>query len=213
MLAPRWGRALRFGSMARVRKLTPADGTEQPWRNGRGRTLEIARAGGADFDWRLAAAGVGEDGPFSDFAGYRRLLVVTAGAGLVLEFPPPSQRRERLRPLEPCAFDGAPAPHARLVGGPVEDLGLIWQPQRCRASMQGLRLGRRALRLELAPGELGFAHLLGAGLRARVSGEELPIDGAPRDTLVLEDARAGDELELRGLEDESCCVWTVVAPV
>ncbi|TAJ05045.1 MAG: HutD family protein [Planctomycetota bacterium] len=203
-------RPLRFEFVARARKLTLEDYAAQPWRNGRGRTLEIARAGGVDFEWRVSAAGVAEDGPFSAFDGCERVLVVTAGNGLVLEFA--GGRRERLRPLEPFAFAGAPPPSARLVRGPVEDLGVIARSASWRPSMQALRLGRRALRCELSAGELALVHALGAGLRARVSGEEEPFECAPRDTLVLEQARAGDEVELTGQSDASICVWIALKP-
>lgn len=196
--------------MARARKLTPADYVVQPWRNGGGSTLEIARCGGAAFEWRVSAAGVAADGPFSAFDGCERVLVVTAGEGLVLEFE--GGRRERMRALEPLAFAGAPPPYARLVRGPVEDLGVIARSGVWRPSLQAQRLGRRALRCALAPGELVLVHALSGGLRARASGEEEPLECAARDTLVLEDARAGDELELVGLDAASACVLVALKP-
>lgn len=67
------------------RHLTPADYTEQPWANGRGRTLELLRVEdqGALL-WRLSMAMVVEDGPFSLFPGIERNLTVLSGPGFRL---------------------------------------------------------------------------------------------------------------------------------
>ena len=45
--------------------LTQADYRIQPWANGRGQTVELARADDAQgMVWRLSVAAVVEDGPF-----------------------------------------------------------------------------------------------------------------------------------------------------
>jgi environmental stress-induced protein Ves len=73
-----------------LRHLTAADVRRVPWKNGRGVTEELALwPPGAsfergDFDWRVARAGVDAAGPFSEFPGFDRLLVVTEGEGLLL---------------------------------------------------------------------------------------------------------------------------------
>ena len=52
-----------------------------PWKNGGGVTSELARSPQADeFDWRLSVAEVATDGPFSQFPGIDRLLVLLSGA-------------------------------------------------------------------------------------------------------------------------------------
>ncbi|MBM3526239.1 MAG: HutD family protein, partial [Alphaproteobacteria bacterium] len=52
-----------------------------PWKNGLGRTAEIARAPatGEAFDWRLSIATIAADGAFSVFPGCERTLVPIAG--------------------------------------------------------------------------------------------------------------------------------------
>ena len=58
-----------------------------PWRNGGGTTQEVAcNPGGssAAFDWRLSLADVGQDGAFSAFTGYQRILTVLEGRGIEL---------------------------------------------------------------------------------------------------------------------------------
>jgi environmental stress-induced protein Ves len=204
--------------MTRVRKLGLGDYREQTWRNGRGRTLEIAlgppeaAAERLDYAWRLAAAGVAEDGPFSDFHGYERLLVVTHGAGLELEFAAEAgapARRERMRRLEALRFPGTPAPRARLTGGPVEDLGLLYRPLEWSAELGCVRLAQRTLRLA-AEGTHLFVHALGAAIRARVSNEDEPFELGARETLWLEAPARGDEVELTGSAAACELVWVAL---
>jgi len=65
--------------------LTPADYTRQPWKNGRGVTVELWRfeREGALIA-RLSRASVAEDGPFSVFPGIERNLTVLSGPGFRL---------------------------------------------------------------------------------------------------------------------------------
>ena len=71
-----------------VRLLTPADFHSMPWKNGAGRTTEIAvHPPGAALDtfaWRVSIADVERDGPFSRFPGIDRTIVLLEGAGMRL---------------------------------------------------------------------------------------------------------------------------------
>jgi environmental stress-induced protein Ves len=61
-------------------QLLPADRrAPQPWRNGGGVTFEIAAEPAGDFDWRLSLAIIEEEGPFSEFPGVDRTLLVAEG--------------------------------------------------------------------------------------------------------------------------------------
>lgn len=100
-----------------MRRLTPADYIRQPWKNGKGETVELARA---DRDgamlWRLSMATVTEDGPFSIFPGIERNLTVLDGPGFRLvgdgiDLP--------CLPLSPVAFPGDVAIGAVETGGQV----------------------------------------------------------------------------------------------
>jgi uncharacterized protein len=56
-----------------VRVIDRASWTAQPWKNGRGTTLEILRwPDSGDYDVRVSLAEVTTSGPFSTFPGYRR---------------------------------------------------------------------------------------------------------------------------------------------
>jgi environmental stress-induced protein Ves len=97
-----------------------------PWKNGGGLTHEILRVppDAAAFRWRLSVAHIEASGPFSDFAGYRRYMVLLRGNGLRLRFSDGSELV--LREVGDCvAFDGALAAQCELFDGPCVDLNLM----------------------------------------------------------------------------------------
>lgn len=188
-----------------------------PWKNGRGTTRELALwPDGAtfereDWDWRVSAASVQADGPFSSFPGCERILVVTRGAGLRLAHEGADARAARLRPLEPYRFSGDGRTSAELVAGPVEDFNVIARRGRARAEAQALRLGARRARETLAAGH-AFLHVLAGACVARVTGEEDAFELGTGDSLWLRALRGGEELELAGLEPEGVVLIATIAP-
>jgi environmental stress-induced protein Ves len=194
-----------------VRHLRASDARVSPWKNGRGSTRELALGPEhasferGDFDWRISAAGVAEPGPFSVFHGFERVLVVTSGAGLVLEHGPHAPRA-RLRRMEPYRFSGDWPTGAELVGGPVEDFNVLARRGCFEAEALAVELGARVLRESLGEA-LVFAHVL-ARATARVSGEEAPFELAAGDSLAITGTLAHDEIEISGKHD-SCGVILV----
>lgn len=115
------------------RIITPAEFATSAWKNGGGITHEIARDRAAgDWRWRLSVAEVASDGPFSSFAGYDRILTVIDGAGLDLHA---ANSILAARPLQPVAFSGDLAIDSRMVGGPIRDLNVIYDPARISAEV------------------------------------------------------------------------------
>jgi hypothetical protein len=100
-------------------RLTPADYTRQPWKNGRGTTTELWRL---DRDGalcvRLSRAAVVEDGPFSLFPGIERNLTVLSGPGFRLTGAGIDLRCD---PLVPVAFPGDVAIRATETQGQQSD--------------------------------------------------------------------------------------------
>jgi environmental stress-induced protein Ves len=113
-----------------------------PWRNGGGVTYEAIRvpAGSEPFLWRLSVARIDAAGPFSDFAGYHRFMVLLKGAGVVLRFSARTATAavggtaagrvgEPVRELRSAGdmaeFDGGLAVHCELIQGPCVDLNLM----------------------------------------------------------------------------------------
>ena len=100
--------------------------TATPWKNGGGVTHEALRvpATGDTFRWRVSIAQIDRSGPFSDFAGYNRKMVLLRGAGVRLTFD--GARQSELREVGDLAeFDGAAKAECELVDGPCTDLNLI----------------------------------------------------------------------------------------
>jgi uncharacterized protein len=97
-----------------------------PWKNGAGVTHEAIRvpAGGDAFRWRVSVAHIDSSGPFSDFAGYNRKMVLLRGSGVALKFA--DGRERELRQIgEMLEFDGGVSTYCRLLGGPCVDLNLM----------------------------------------------------------------------------------------
>ena len=97
-----------------------------PWKNGGGITHEVLRvpAGDGRFRWRVSVAQIDASGPFSQFAGYNRKMVLLRGSGVRLTF----------RGMEPILieeagdlveFDGSLATECELLSGPCVDLNLM----------------------------------------------------------------------------------------
>lgn len=161
--------------------LTAADYKRMPWRNGGGMTTEIMTEPSdapLGYDWRLSIAEVGQSGPFSEFAGYDRTIMLVEGAGFTLTFPQqPAQPFSRT--FEPFRFSGESPCDCVLLDGPVRDFNLI--------ARRGLTAILDVLRL--VPGEESVAeapvmvlHLfhgqVAACGRNLAAGDTLRIDGA-----------------------------------
>lgn len=133
-----------------------------PWKNGGGVTHELLRegTGAAGFGLRLSIAEVATDGPFSQFPGVDRTILMLTGAGF------------RLRRADgvvvtldqagvPFVFHGEDAWDCALLGGPVRDFNVMTDRATRRASVvvqpPGLVQARYAL--ALAPGQVGLSDL------------------------------------------------------
>lgn len=100
--------------------------TTVSWKNGGGVTHEALRvpAGAAAFSWRVSIAEIDTAGPFSEFAGYHRTLVLLRGPGVRLRFG--DGTHAILRQVGDLRqFDGGLATDCELLGGPCADLNLM----------------------------------------------------------------------------------------
>jgi environmental stress-induced protein Ves len=117
-----------------------------PWKNGGGITHEVIRSPpGADvFDWRVSVAQIAVSGPFSNFQGYRRTMVLLEGEGVSLAIG--DRDPLELRAVgDVVEFDGAAATHCRLLGGRCTDLNFMVSKKthgRSRTAIERLRESR-----------------------------------------------------------------------
>ena len=96
-----------------------------PWKNGGGITHEAMRVPERGiFRWRVSIAHIDASGPFSDFAGYARTLVLLRGAGVALKLSDGTQRIMRAAG-DLAQFDGALGVRCDLLNGPCVDLNLM----------------------------------------------------------------------------------------
>ncbi|WP_372870595.1 HutD family protein [Shewanella sp.] len=77
-----------------------------------------------DFDFRLSSAKVETSGPFSDFSGYDRLLIVLNGQ-MSLTIDGVKSAAQLGSSAAPFAFNGASQIHAELDSPSVEDFNLF----------------------------------------------------------------------------------------
>jgi environmental stress-induced protein Ves len=118
-----------------------------PWKNGGGITHEALRVPerGA-FRWRLSIAYIDASGPFSDFAGYARTMVLLRGGGVALKLSDGTHRI--MRAVGDLAqFDGALGVECALLNGPCVDLNL----------MTSNAMGLREVRVERLRGSLPYS--------------------------------------------------------
>ena len=178
----------------KYKHLTAADFVRQPWKNGGGSTTQLAVEGdGARFLWRLSAADVEQSGPFSDFSGYERTIMLLEGDGMDLDI---DGRKVAMRtPFEPVVFDGAAKTQCTLRGGRVRDLNLMVDRARAQGTLQAVQPDHfRGAKLD-APCVL--VHASQGWTRVAMDGVDVSL--APGELLRLDDGR-GAELALLGLE-------------
>lgn len=140
--------------------IPPNDFKRLPWKNGKGETIELAINDGgtmAAFDWRISMARVTEDGPFSDFSGYQRQLLLLEGVGITLKHQNHDGRHEYqtlATPLAIANFDGGLKTSGVLINGPISDFNLIVKAAKYQSDVHALQ----ASTLTLPLSQLLFAY-------------------------------------------------------
>ena len=169
------------------RVLTPADYRLTTWKNGGGRTTEIAAypsdAGLERFVWRASMADIQRNGPFSAFPGVDRTLVLLQGAGLVLTgVGEPLEVRAH---YEPVNFSGDVSLECTLTEGPVRDFNLMIRRTQARGELVVVSGSAEAIapaRFQLCYAAVGVCECLRAG--------HVPLTLPEGNALVVESAVA-----------------------
>lgn len=168
-----------------MKHLTTADYTRQPWKNGKGITVEMLKIEHAgQLLARLSRATVTEDGPFSTFPGLNRNLTVLTGAGFRLLG---AGLDLRCTPLKPVTFPGAAVVTAHETHGlPSDDFNVMTADHLPRPEVTLLTKG----------------HLPASGLLALYALTPAQVNGramAPQDLILTKDSAdiAGQILAVR----------------
>ncbi|QEE26033.1 HutD family protein [Rhodanobacter glycinis] len=114
----------------------------KPWKNGLGRTREIAahpsNAGMDDFLWRISVAEVDSAAPFSIFPGIDRVITLLDGDGFSMTLN--GERTHALTtPCAPFAFAGEAQVAVALAGGPTRDFNLMVRRSQARGDVRACR--------------------------------------------------------------------------
>lgn len=156
--------------------------------------------------WRLSIAAVPAAGPFSVFPGYRRIISVLEGDGMVLSVD--GARSPELKPFEAFAFDGAAETRCELLGGGIRDFNLIYAADRVTARLRWLAL-TGSQRVESAAATI---LVFNAGEAAAVTAGSTVTELGHHDCLRLETAGAPTVIEPAGSADTVCALiefWMV----
>jgi environmental stress-induced protein Ves len=166
-----------------IRLLTPADYCSMPWKNGGGRTTEIAtHPPGAALDafvWRASIADVGRDGPFSPFPGVDRAIVLLEGAGMRLTGD--DRDVELRKPFEPLRFSGDESIECTLIAGPVRDFNAMFRRGAASGSIAVVRGSGAAV----APSDFRLAYAA-AGAHECAMPDRPPFVLEPGHTVLVE---------------------------
>lgn len=167
------------------RILHSSDYQRMPWKNGGGTTTEIwkqsSRAG--EMLWRLSIADVASDGPFSEFPGIDRWIMVIDGKGMELNIDQMGARRLD-QSFVPLFFSGDAKTTCRLIDGPIRDFNFM--VARC--------FGKGSLQVfELTPGmvaplgeNIAAIHVLRGGVEIETNDVSGLAEG---DTWIAEEPR------------------------
>jgi environmental stress-induced protein Ves len=161
-----------------------------PWKNGGGMTFEAIRVPptGDPFSWRVSLAQIDSSGPFSDFTGYDRNMVLLRGRGIALKFEGGEHRTLR-KVGDWLQFDGGMPVHCELLDGPCTDLNLMVSKS-MRAAARLERLGGN-LQLDAGHGQITLIFSLEDALSIdAVDGDGERVRLEPWDLAVLSQGSA-----------------------
>tara|TARA_B110000305_G_scaffold145147_1_gene161349 strand:- start:673 stop:1257 length:585 start_codon:yes stop_codon:yes gene_type:complete len=111
-----------------------------PWRNGLGSTVELLAETpnkNEAFSWRLSIASVANDGPFSDFSGYDRTLLLLEGSGITLN-KPNGIFKVLNSSFDYANFKGEDLIDATLHNGPIKDFNIMTLRSICTSSVTAI---------------------------------------------------------------------------
>lgn len=109
-----------------------------PWKNGGGNTREIKifppQSHFDDCMWRISLADVKQSGPFSEFPGIDRHIVLTQGTDMLLHHTD-SQKTHTLAPFVPYPFAGEDPISSELLKGATSDFNLMVRRDQAKGSV------------------------------------------------------------------------------
>ena len=163
-----------------------ADRPVSLWRNGGGRTRELASgpegSAVADFGWRVSVAEVAAGGEFSAFPGVDRVIVLCDGPAMTLHV----DRAERaLARHEPFAFSGDAATTCAVPGGPTRDLNVMTRRGQWQADVSVLAAAT-GVPIDVSAAGVTLVVALGPGVRVSSAELGLAVDLTSYDAVRID---------------------------
>lgn len=186
-----------------IKVLRVTDYVKMPWKNGAGVTEEIVRvnqSASEQFAWRVSIADIKQDGDFSLFAGYQRIISVLEGKGMTLEVDGKCSRD--LLAFDPFAFSGDAKVKSSLLEGALRDFNLIYDPQYVQARLQWLTVKTTTHLFSSASSLLVF----NAGEPVNITLANEVVCLGRYDSLLLQGVSGLKELVLISKQDITCCL-------
>lgn len=123
--------------MSAIRLIAASDCQRTRWKNDGGWTTELARDDDGetgDFRWRISIAEIERDGPFSQFPGVERDLLLLEGTGIELDIDAAEPLRLTQR-FAHARFAGESTVGCRLLAGATRDFNVMARRDVVRADV------------------------------------------------------------------------------
>jgi environmental stress-induced protein Ves len=181
--------------------LRQQDYTQMEWKNGGGKTAEIAiHPPDAVFPkdafiWRLSSARMSAGSLFSQFPHCDRYLALVQGEGLHLQFTQ-TDKKISLKRGDVCRFSGDLAVSGELENGEVTDLNLIFQKDYVKAHFEIIRTEEKPRSFEVE-GKTFFIFAIQGSTHVTLYPGEQRFNVKNGDTLrINQDSKTGEQNKL-----------------
>jgi environmental stress-induced protein Ves len=120
--------------------IRPQDWQRQIWKNGQGMTNQLLIEEDAlGIIWRVSIAEVKQDGPFSIFAGFERVIALLDGDGFTMNFDGGGSHTLNSR-FQDFRFAGDSQIHCQLLGNSSRDFNLMTRRDKVNARFRTIQL-------------------------------------------------------------------------
>ncbi len=193
----------------KVRHLKQSDYRELPWKNGKGKTLQIAMDDTDPFRWRLSSAVLVGASEFSTYEGYQRYLVLLGPGPVRISHEGNPSRT--VASFEPYAFSGDLKTKAELVGS-AHDFNVFVKRGQAKGSVFAMNLNSEERVDFPLRGDEHFIYCVEGTLGVFERNTDSQYSINPGETLHLKRAPKKECLDLQALAGKGLTrfIWAVV---
>jgi uncharacterized protein len=201
-------------SAVKIKHRHKADYPVQPWKNGLGKTREIAIDGKSPFRWRLSCAKLLASGPFSSFPGYDRTLVIlpmeTSSEEVPLILSHDGNER-KIRPMSPHLFAGE-AQTSAVVKTPCEDFNIFIRRGEAKSTLYPACLSKGEETQFPLPGSEHFLFVVDGTVETLEQNTNSKLLLQAHDCLSISRTSKGELLNLRTMTSDpnAICLWVII---